>query len=305
MTDLPKSFREQLQEKYHILPVIISNEQQSSDRTMKAVLRLHDGEMVEGVLIPSTDRVTACISTQVGCAMDCKFCATGKMGFTRNLSSGEIFDQVFLLNQRSEKLYGRGLSNIVVMGMGEPLLNLEAVVDAIRIITNPDLLGMSPKRITVSTVGLPAMIRKFADYNLKVHFSISLHTAIDEKRSKIMPVNKHNNLKELRESVRYYYEQTGERITYEYILFDGINDSQLDASAFADFCKVSPCKINIIEYNETIDKTFKRSNKERSEAFIAFMESKNLIVNLRRSRGKDIDAACGQLAGKKKTATKK
>ena len=298
MSNISKSFRDKLQEKYCFLPSEIVNEQQSSDKTLKAVFRLHDSKYIEGVLIPSSDRVTACISTQVGCAMDCKFCATGKMGFIRNLSTGEILDQVFLLNRRSEELFGRALSNIVVMGMGEPLLNLDALAHAIRIITAPKYMGMSPKRITVSSVGIPKMIMKFADLNLKVHFSVSLHSAIDETRSAMMPVNRRNNLTELRDSIKYFHEKTNERITYEYILFDGINDSLKDATALAEFCKISPCKINIIEYNSTANDRFRRCRKEKTDAFVEFLEKRNLIINIRRSRGKDIDAACGQLAGR-------
>jgi 23S rRNA (adenine2503-C2)-methyltransferase len=298
MTNISKSFRDKLQEKYCFFSAEIVNEQHSSDKTVKAVFRLHDSKYIEGVLIPSTDRVTACISTQVGCAMDCKFCATGKMGFIRNLSAGEILDQVFLLNNRSEELFGRVLSNIVVMGMGEPLLNLDALAQAIRIITAPKYMGMSPKRITVSTVGIPKMIKKFADLNLKVHFSVSLHSAIDEVRTPMMPVNKRNNLTDLRNAIKYFHEKTNERITYEYILFDGINNSLKDAGALAEFCKISPCKINIIEYNNTSNDRFKRSRKDKTDAFVEFLEKRNLIVNIRRSRGKDIDAACGQLAGK-------
>ena len=300
MANLPKSVRENLQENYTVLPAKISKEQKSKDGTVKSVIRLPDNNLVEGVLIPSFERVTACISSQVGCAMDCEFCATGQMGFTRNLSVGEIFDQVFLLNKRSEKLYGRGLSNVVVMGMGEPMMNLENLVEAIKIITNPDLIGMSPRRITVSTVGLPVMMRKFADHNLRVHFSISLHTAIDKKRSEIMPVNKRNKLSELREAIRYFHEKTGERLTYEYVLFNNINDGREDFEALAEFCKVSPCKINLIEYNTTDNNKFKKSSSYNTQAFTEFLESKNLIVNVRRSRGQDIDAACGQLANKSK-----
>jgi 23S rRNA (adenine2503-C2)-methyltransferase len=247
-------------------------------------------------LIPSNDRVTACISSQVGCALGCKFCATGQLGFRRNLSIGEIVDQVTGI-QHPEFSGQKHLSNIVFMGMGEPFLNYENVLAAIGKIISADGLGMSSQRITVSSVGIPRMIKKMADDDPKYHFALSLHAATDAKRNQIVPFNLNHPLKEVIESLKYYHQKTGKRITIEYILFGSFNDSVADAKDLALFCRNFPVKINIIEYNPVKESGFLKSQPETTNAFVAFLERRNIVVNIRKSRGKDIEAACGQLAG--------
>jgi 23S rRNA (adenine2503-C2)-methyltransferase len=246
--------------------------------------------------------MTACISSQVGCSLACKFCATGRLKLMKNLQPGEIYDQVVYLARQAEERYGTPLSNIVYMGMGEPLLNYKNVLTSIERITGTPGLGMSPKRITVSTAGIAKMIKKLGDDEVKFNLALSLHAANDAKRSHIMDINDTNNLEVLAEALRYFYEKTGTRVTYEYIIFDGFNDTLDDARELARFCKNVPCKINIIEYNPIDDGEFKQAAPERVDAFAAYLEDCNLVVNVRRSRGKDIDAACGQLANKNAVA---
>jgi 23S rRNA (adenine2503-C2)-methyltransferase len=242
--------------------------------------------------------MTACISSQVGCSLSCKFCATGKLDRLRNLNADEMYDQVFMLNELAQKNYQQKLSNIVYMGMGEPLLNYRNVVNSIEKITSNDGLGMSPKRITVSTAGIAKLIKKLGDDEVKFNLALSLHAANDKKRDYIMPINEQNSLESLKEAIIYFYEKTGTRLTYEYIIFKGFNDEITDAIELAQFAKITPCKINIIEYNPIDDGEFQQAKREKVDAFVNYLESKNLIVNVRRSRGKDIDAACGQLANK-------
>jgi 23S rRNA (adenine2503-C2)-methyltransferase len=255
---------------------------------------------VEGVLIPTPNRMTACISSQVGCSLTCKFCATGKLERLRNLNADEIYDQVVLIKNQAEEKYKTPLSNIVYMGMGEPLLNYKNVMDSIQKITSPEGLNMSPQRITVSTAGVSKMIMKLADDGAKFNLALSLHAANDKKRNYIMPINESNSLEALAEALKYFYEKTETRVTYEYIAFKDFNDSLEDAKELAAFCKHIPCKVNIIEYNPIDDGEFQQTTNERLDAFAKFLENKNIIVNVRRSRGKDIDAACGQLANKNK-----
>ena len=259
---------------------------------------MSDGRLVEGVLIPSTDRVTACISSQTGCKLGCTFCATGRISDLRNLTIGEIFTQVTMLNKMSEQEYGRKLANLVFMGMGEPLLNYENVVTAINRISSEDGMNFSASRITVSTIGISKFIKKLADDNVRFNLAISLHTANEEKRNRLMPYSLSDGLKNISEAIKYFHAKTGARITYEYILFKDFNDSLQDAKDFASFCKISPCKINIIEYNSVQGSGFEKSNPVKSKAFIDYMKNCNLIVNVRKSKGGDIDAACGQLANK-------
>lgn len=300
MTSLSKAVRQLLQSHYSFHVAVSENLQNSGDGTVKTLFRLHDGLMVEGVLIPSGDRATVCISSQVGCALGCKFCATAQLGFTRNLTVGEIFDQV--AGMRSACRLGRDashISNIVFMGMGEPFLNYENVMGAIEKITSSEGLGMSPQRVTVSSVGIPKMIKKMADDDPKYHFALSLHAATDEKRNQIIPFNLKHPLSDLTEALRYYHKKTAKRVTIEYILFDNFNNSGADAKHLAAFCRNFPVKINIIEYNPVKDSGFKKSDPDKTKAFIDFLESRNMVVNVRQSRGKDIDAACGQLAGNK------
>ena len=298
MSSLSKDLRELLNEKFEFKSAKIDQEFKSTDGTIKFSFKLFDDKLVEGVLIPSKKRVTACISSQIGCSLDCTFCATGTMGLSRNLSSSEIFDQVFKLNEESEKNYGRSLTNIVFMGMGEPLLNYNNLLKAIHHITSEKGMGVSPRRITVSTAGLSKQIMKLADDEVKFNLAISLHSAIDEIRSEIMSINNSVNLQTLKESIRYFYEKTNNRVTYEYILFKDLNDDLDAARRLAAFCRISPCKVNLIEYNTIDGFDFEKSTEENTEGFIEFLEHRNIIVHLRKSKGKDIDAACGQLVNK-------
>lgn len=298
MTNLSIGLRDKLQETYEIPAVTVAEEQISKDQTIKNAFRLADGKITEGVLIPTPRRVTACISSQVGCSLTCKFCATGKLKLMRNIQFDEIYDQVAIIKEQAEKHYNRPLSNIVYMGMGEPLLNYSQVLKSIERITAEDGLGMSPKRITVSTAGIAKLIKRLGDDQVKFNLALSLHAANDEKRSKIMPINDQNNLEILADALKYFYERTETRVTFEYIIFKDFNDEIEDARELAEFCKHIPCKINIIEYNSIDDGEFQQASSKKVDAFAAYLESKNLIVNIRRSRGKDIDAACGQLANK-------
>lgn len=303
MTNLSVATRQLLKEHFTINVITIADKQVSSDRTIKNAFRLHDGKITEGVLIPTPRRMTACISSQVGCSLTCAFCATGKLDRLRNIDAEEIFDQVALIKKQAEEHYQTPLSNIVYMGMGEPLLNYSNVLKSIELITSEKGLGMSPKRITVSTAGIAKMIKRLGDDQVKFNLALSLHAATDAKRSQIMPINEQNSLAALSEALIYFYEKTGIRVTFEYIIFKDFNDSLEDAKDLAAFCKSVPCKINIIEYNPIDDAQFEKADAEKTDKFAAFLENTfNLIVNVRRSRGKDIDAACGQLANKNKAA---
>lgn len=285
-----------LENHYTLNKVTIYTEQRSSDGTVKFGFRLADGEKVEGVLIPTATRMTACISSQVGCSLTCKFCATGYMDLKRNLQAYEIYDQVDIIRKKALEYYGIPLSNIVYMGMGEPLLNYKNVTESIRHITDPAEMGMSPRRITVSTAGIAKMIRKLADDDAKVEFALSLHAANDAKRSEIMPINEHNSLEALKDALLYFNEKTGTRITFEYIIFQDFNDDTEDAEELYQFSRNIPCKINIIEYNPISWSDLKNTSGNRMHRFKEYLESRGMIVNVRRSRGRDVDAACGQLA---------
>jgi 23S rRNA (adenine2503-C2)-methyltransferase len=298
MANLPQRNITLLNNSFTINHAIISQAQKSNDKTIKSAFKLFDNNNVEGVLIPTKNRMTACISSQVGCSLTCKFCATGKLDRIRNLDADEIYDQVFMLNQQAQENYQKNLSNIVYMGMGEPLLNYRNVLASVEKITSPDGLGMSAKRITVSTAGIAKLIKKLGDDMVKFNLAISLHAANDSKRNQIMPINEQNSLSALSEAVEYFYEKTGTRLTYEYIIFKNFNDEIEDAQELHRFATITPCKINIIEYNPIDDGTFQQADRKKVDQFVEFLESKNLIVNVRRSRGKDIDAACGQLANK-------
>jgi len=300
MTSLSKDLRELFYNNFAINAVKIHKAERSIDGTIKYSLQLHDKLLVEGVIIPSKNSLTACVSSQVGCSLACEFCATGTMKLDRNLSASEIYDQVFILNEEAISNFGKPLSNIVYMGMGEPLLNYKALLESVKFITTEQGLGMSPKRITVSTAGIAKMIMKLADDDVRFNLAISLHTASNSKRDILMPLNQKIKLEELRQSVQYFYDKTGSRITYEYILFKDLNDSLEDAQKLVQFAKVSPCKINLIEYNTVDDLPYEKSSNKVTENFIKFLEEKKLIVNLRRSKGKDIAAACGQLVNKLK-----
>ena len=298
MTNLPVTARALLSEYFSINAVSIQTEQKSKDGTIKNAFRLFDGNIVEGVLIPAEDRMTACVSSQVGCSLTCKFCATGRMERLRNLNADEIFDQVVFLKRQAENHHQSPLSNIVYMGMGEPLLNYSNVLRSIDRITSEDGLNMSPQRITVSTAGISKMIKKLGDDDVKFNLALSLHAANDVKRSEIMPINEQNSLDSLSEALKHFYDKTGTRVTYEYIVFRNFNDTPEDARELAEFCKVIPCKVNIIEYNTVEGSGFQNADGDKIMKFKNYLEEKNIIVNIRRSRGKDIDAACGQLANK-------
>ena len=300
MSNIPKPLRDKLSTQFCFGNVVCVYSVASVDGTRKFLFETVDGCRFEGVLIPSADRVTACISTQVGCQMGCAFCATGQLGFKRNLSSGEIFHQVFSLNRLSEESFGSPLSNIVIMGMGEPLMNYENTLAAINMICSAQSMGMSPQRITMSTCGIAPQIKRLADDEIRFNLSISLHSAIDAKRNEIMPINRKYNLSELSDAIQYFHAKTGSRITYEYLMLGGVNDSLDDARALTEFTKISPCKINIIEYNPHPGDTFLRTNNIALEKFIRHIESRNIVVTIRKSKGMDIAAACGQLANMKK-----
>jgi len=302
MGNIPKTTREWLSEKFSLQIVTTAEAQYSSDRTIKSSFQLHDNNLVEGVLIPTRERVTACVSSQVGCSLTCSFCATGNMDRKRNLESFEIYDQVVLIRDQAQEKYGQALTNIVYMGMGEPLLNYANVLKSIEQITSPEGLGMSPRRITVSTAGIAKMIQKLGDDQVKFNLALSLHAANDTKRNQIMPINESNTLQALKAALLYFFEKTGNEITLEYIVFNKFNDTIEDARELYEFAKGIPCKINLIEYNPIAQSSFVNAEADAIAKFSAFLESKRMIVNIRRSRGRDIDAACGQLAGKKAPA---
>lgn len=297
MNNIGKAIQEKLKEVFSFHRARIEVEAKSSDQTVKFSFRLHDDKIIEGVLIPAGQRVTACVSTQVGCAMHCAFCATGQMGFIRNLHYSEIFDQFILMNAKAVEYYGNPISNIVYMGMGEPLLNMPNVLKSIDLLTSKEGQGLSPQRITLSTAGIIEGIRKLADLGFKPGLAVSLHSADPVTRLRIMPITEHNPLDKLQEVLKYYHQQTGERVTFEYLLLKDINDTQRDAEILATYCRAFPVKINLIEFNAT-DSPFQKSEAESVKNFIRFLESRNMVVNLRHSRGKDIAAACGQLIKK-------
>ena len=289
MTNLSKSLREKLQEKYTINSIVLDKSQNSLDGTIKSRFKLHDGTLIESVLIPvpDHDRFTVCVSTQVGCSLTCKFCATGQMGRIRNLDAGEIFDQVIAVNQQCMETFQHPLTNIVYMGMGEPLLTYKNTMESIHWITAPEGLGWSPKRITVSTAGIAKMINKLADDNVKFNLALSLHAADDTKRDTIMPINEQNSLGVLIDSLEYFYKKTGNRISYEYIAFQGFNDNVDDAVNLAKLCKKFPVRVNIIEYNQIDGVTFEKSDENRLDKFAAHLTRLGVTVTVRRSRGKD------------------
>ncbi|MGY0393408.1 23S rRNA (adenine(2503)-C(2))-methyltransferase RlmN [Bizionia sp. KMM 8389] len=299
MTNLSKETRAMLEANFVINHIEVDDMQKSNDGTIKNAVKLHDGLIVESVLIPTKTRTTACVSSQVGCSLDCKFCATARLKRMRNLNPDEIYDQVVAIDNESRLYHNRPLSNIVFMGMGEPLMNYKNVLKAIDKITSPEGLGMSPKRIVVSTSGVPKMIRKMADEEVKFKLAVSLHSAIDEVRTSIMPFNATFPLKDLREALEYWYAKTKNRITYEYVVWKDINDKQKDVEALIDFCKFAPSKVNLIEYNPIDDGIFQQAQESAIDMYVRLLEKNNITVTVRRSRGKDIDAACGQLANKK------
>jgi 23S rRNA (adenine2503-C2)-methyltransferase len=298
MTNISKSIRDTLKSEFVINNIEIESVQKSTDGTVKNAIKLHDGLTVESVLIPTKTRMTACISSQVGCSLNCKFCATARLKRMRNLNPDEIYDQVVTINSQCLEFHNKSLTNIVFMGMGEPLMNYNNVLKAIEKITSPTGLGMSPKRIVVSTSGVPKMIKKMADDKVKFKLAVSLHSAIEKTRTSIMPFNEKFTLTELRNSLIYWYEKTKNRITYEYVVWEGINDKIEDINALVEFCKFAPSKVNLIQYNSIDDPNFIQAKNSVIDLYMDILEKNKITVTFRRSRGKDIDAACGQLANK-------
>lgn len=299
MTNIPAALRTALADKFTFNSIAVDVRQQSSDGTIKTRYKLFDDHKIETVLIPVPEdkRFTACVSSQVGCSLTCGFCATGQMGRLRNLTSAEIYDQAFETNKLCEETYGHSLTNIVYMGMGEPLLNYGPVIESIEKITSPHGMAMSPRRITVSTAGIAKMIRRLADENVKFNLALSLHAADDTKRSRIMPINEANDLKSLMEALDYFYSKTKGRISYEYIAFQGFNDTLEDADRLIKLCKRQfPVRVNVIEYNPVAGVPFEKSDENQIDRFAKKIRDKGVMITVRRSRGKDIDAACGQLA---------
>lgn len=298
MTNISKETRAMLEANFVINHIKVDMMQRSEDGTVKNAIRLHDDLVVESVLIPTNTRTTACVSSQVGCSLDCNFCATARLKRMRNLNPDEIYDQVVAIDNESRLYYDRPLSNIVFMGMGEPLMNYNNVIAAIEKITSTDGLGMSPKRITVSTSGVSKMIKKMADDEVKFKLAVSLHSAIEETRNKIMPFTKSFPLSELKEALEYWYKKTKSKVTYEYVIWKDINDDKASIDALVKFCKYVPCKVNLIEYNPIDAGIFQQASEQATRNYIAALEKNNIVVKVRKSRGKDIDAACGQLANK-------
>ena len=298
MTNLSKSHRSLLEDHFVINHIAVDQLQRSDDGTIKNAIRLHDGYLVESVLIPTNTRSTACVSSQVGCSLDCHFCATAKLKRMRNLNPDEIYDQVVEIDKQSQLYYNRPLTNIVFMGMGEPLMNYKNTLTAIDKITSPDGLGMSPKRITVSTSGITKIIREISDLSPKFKLAVSLHSAIEETRNRLMPFTKAFPLDQLLVALKYWYENTKSKVTFEVVVWKDINDKQVDIDALVSYCKQVPSKVNLIEYNAIGDDQFVQARSEAILAYTTALENNRISVTVRRSRGKDIDAACGQLANK-------
>ena len=304
MSNLPKAFRQELTDVATVSRIEAKQVQQAQDQTIKALYALPSGREIETVLIPDIDargearRLTVCVSSQVGCAMGCHFCATGLMGFRENLAAGHIFDQVWAMNELAHEHFGQPISNIVYMGMGEPLLNYDNVLKSVAIVTHDKSLHLSPRRITVSTVGLARRIRDLADDGVRFNLAVSLHAPTNETRSSIMPVNtsEKTSLPALKEAIQHYAEKTGREVTYEYCLFKGVNDSTEDARRLAAITRWAPSKVNIIMYNPVQGLHFERTSEEQLDRFIQALVAEGVTVTVRRSRGDDIDAACGQLA---------
>ncbi|MBS1487569.1 MAG: 23S rRNA (adenine(2503)-C(2))-methyltransferase RlmN [Bacteroidetes bacterium] len=298
MTNLSVATRDLLKQNFTINHIHVDTMQRSADGTIKNAVKLHDGLIVESVLIPAEKRITACVSSQVGCSLACKFCATARLKRQRNLSADEIYDQVAAIKEQSETIFNRPLTNIVFMGMGEPLLNYANVTAAIDKITSPKGLGMAMKRITVSTVGIAKMIIKMADDGVKFNLAVSLHAAIDGTRSSIMPINDSNPLSELAAALKYWYQKTKRKVTYEYVVWQDVNDTPEHAQALLKFAQIIPSKVNLIEYNPIDEGGFKQAGDDVLRMYMDLLEKHGITTRIRKSRGKDIDAACGQLANK-------
>ncbi|WP_035805179.1 23S rRNA (adenine(2503)-C(2))-methyltransferase RlmN [Lunatimonas lonarensis] len=303
MTNLSKATRERIEQHFVINHIRVDQMKRSVDGTIKNAVKLYDGKIVESVLIPTPKRITACVSSQVGCSLDCNFCATARLKRMRNLHPDEIFDQVAAIMEEAKVYFDRPLTNIVFMGMGEPLLNYANLLEAIEKITSPEGLGISPKRITVSTVGVCKMIRKLADDEVKFNLAVSLHSAINETRSRLMPINDSNPLEDLADALRYWYRKTKRKVTYEYVVWKGINDDEAHALALAKFCQIIPSKVNLIQYNPIDDGEFQQADPDKLDLYVQVLERFDIVAKVRKSRGQDIDAACGQLANKNDLVT--
>ena len=298
ITNIPKDLIQLLDNNFFLSKTIIHQFQKSSDLTIKFSIKLNDNLIIEAVLIPTEKRITACVSSQVGCSLDCNFCATSRLKRIRNLESYEIYDQIMLLNNESQKSFSKPISNIVFMGMGEPLLNYNNVIDSVDLITGNQGLGISKKKITLSTSGIYKMIKKMADDNVKFNLAISLHSAIEETRNQIMPFSKSFPLEKLIDSLEYWYLKTKIKITFEYLVWKDINDDFEHINALVKICKRIPSKVNLIEYNSVNDERFISADQTWIDNYMNSLYENNIQVSVRRSRGKDIDAACGQLANK-------
>jgi 23S rRNA (adenine2503-C2)-methyltransferase len=304
MTNLPSALREKLGDVAKTPLISLRTRKESTDGTIKCLFDLPSGRRIESVLIPEFDergnasRLTVCVSSQVGCALGCSFCATGKMGFRENLTAGEIFDQVWFINEIARQEFDRRITNVVYMGMGEPLMNYEHVLKSIRILTHENSMHLSWKRFTISTVGLARRIQQLAEDDQKCYLAVSLHAPTNEKRSSIMPVNRteKTDLGALRNALEHYYEQQERAVTYEYCMFDGFNDTPEDAKNLARITRWIPSKVNLIMYNQVAGTGFNRTPEEKLNRFVRILVDRGVTVTVRRSRGEDIDAACGQLA---------
>lgn len=298
MSNLPSDLIHFLIENFKLNKSKVKTSKKSSDGTIKFAIQLFDNLIVEAVLIPSNKRITACVSSQVGCSLDCNFCATSKIKKMRNLESYEIFDQIMLLNKESINHFSSPITNIVFMGMGEPLLNYKNVIESIDQITSDFGIGISYKKITLSTSGISKMIRKMADDNVKFNLAISLHTALEKTRNNVMPFSKSFPIKELVDSLEYWYKKIKRKITFEYLIWKEINDDFEHINALVSICKRIPSKVNIIEYNDTDNSIFRNADNKWINNYVTTLKENRIPVSVRRSRGKDIDAACGQLANK-------
>ncbi|HET6513003.1 MAG TPA: 23S rRNA (adenine(2503)-C(2))-methyltransferase RlmN [Candidatus Kapabacteria bacterium] len=307
MTDLPKAFIAQLEEKSYLPQIKMLHESVSEDGTRKYLFELEDGKDIETVLIPSemrddkgeSRRKTICVSTQVGCPLDCKFCATASLKLKRNLTAGEILLQIFEVERRT----GERITNMVYMGMGEPMLNYDNVVRSLRIITDPENEMIGKRRITVSTSGIPDAIKDFAKEGLNVKLALSLHATTNDLRTRLMPINKRYDLEEVLSAMEEYYRQTRIPVTYEYILFEGLNDTPADAKRIARITRRMPSKVNVIPFHKIdftdpqgVSATLKPAEPAKFESFIKELQANGVQVMVRSSSGQDIEAACGQLA---------
>ncbi|HQO76043.1 MAG TPA: 23S rRNA (adenine(2503)-C(2))-methyltransferase RlmN [Candidatus Saccharicenans sp.] len=293
-TDLPLDLRQQLEADFIINPLQLKEKVNSKDGTVKYLFELLDGNFIETVMIPAGKRQTFCLSTQVGCKFHCAFCASGLHGFKRNLEAGEIVSQVLNLKYN----YGHQPTNFVLMGMGEPLDNLDNVLKAIRILNDQNGLAMGARRITVSTVGLIPGLKKLVNFELQINLSLSIHSAIDDKRTQLMPVNKKYPLEELIKAAEDYLQAGGRQLTLEYIVIGGFNDSLYDAEALAAISRRLKAKVNLIAYSPVAGFKWQPPAEEEVERFKKWLEERKVRVTIRQSKGIDIAAACGQLAGK-------